>query len=535
MIGVRNATTATTAATTTTTIMASRGRIATSCVLVATALALIAVPIDAFSCPPRSVSVPTVRPPVATSMGCDGIPMRSALFASSESEDEAGKKDDENTEATGANGENEKDDNDDDDETGEAPETAKKGDQEAAAERWQAQARELREQIEKMEADLPERELDPERVSALEAAQKAAAEAVASAEAAKEPVSLLDGKNVLLVGSNGRLGSMVCRRLLRQHPEIANVVAMVHVVGENSETSRGYGRLAYEVGAEDGRGSIGPAWSADDRTATFEFDEEVMTPYNLQKLRVVECELLDPVQCKTIVDDAKADVVVWCATDFNGSTPRALSGGSGPLSGLPFLFRAVADPDKGRVEVEGLQNMLGALKTYKQESIQRNRQLTAFGGVEEDRGRSRSVPKADTEKEKDDETRGVDFLLVSSCPDALGDFETPFGSFWDIKRQGEDMIPDQFPSFKYSVLQFATFEDNFVKEDLDFKLMEVVDEPPRVPRNEEDEQRMEELRNKKQRKVRRINRRDAARAVGDALVDPEFHNKKIQVWTNEVG
>ena len=238
------------------------------------------------------------------------------------------------------------------------------------------------------------------------------------------------------------------------------------------------------------------------------------------------------------MDDAKPDLVVWCATDFNGSTPRALSGGSGPLSGLPFLFRAVADPDKGRVEVEGLQNMLGALKTYKQESIQRNRQLTAFGGGGgggEDRSpsssssSSSSSPVADIEKEKDDETRGVDFLLVSSCPDALGNFETPFGSFWDIKRQGEDMIPDQFPSFKYSVLQFATFEDNFVKEDLELKLMEVVDEPPRVPRNEEDEQRMEELRNKKQRKVRRINRRDAARAVGDALVDPEFHNKKIQV------
>ena len=30
-------------------------------------------------------------------------------------------------------------------------------------------------------------------------------------------------------------------------------------------------------------------------------------------------------------------------------------------------------------------------------------------------------------------------------------------------------------------------------------------------------------------------RRDAARAVGEALVDPDFQNKKIQVWTNEVG
>jgi hypothetical protein len=151
-----------------------------------------------------------------------------------------------------------------------------------------------------MEADLPERIVDPERVAALKAAQEAATAAASSNKEGfasrngnnnNKPVSLLDGKNILLVGANGRLGSMVCRRLLRQYPEIANVVAMVHVVGENSETSRGYGRLAYEVGAEDGRGSIGPAWSAEERTATFEFDEEIMTPYNLQKLRIVECEV----------------------------------------------------------------------------------------------------------------------------------------------------------------------------------------------------------------------------------------------------
>jgi len=401
---------------------------------------------------------------------------------------------------------------------------AAKSEQEAAADRWKQQAKELREQIEKMEAEMPEKPVDPERAAALKAAQEAAA----AAAAPKEPVSLLDGKNILLVGSNGRLGSMVCRRLLREFPEIANVVAMVHVVGENSETSRGFGRLAYEVGAEDGRGSIGPAWSAEDRTATFEFDEEIMKPYHLEKLRIVECELLDPVQCKTIVDDANPDIIVWCATDFNGSTPRALSGGSGPLSGLPFLFRAVADPDKGRVEVEGLQNMLGALKTYKQEAIQRNRQLTAFGSSRFPEETIEEI--SETEKAKEDPTRGVDFLLVSSCPDALSNFETPFGAFWDIKRQGEDMIPQDFPSLKYSVLQFATYEDNFVKEDLELKLMEVVNEAPRIlPEGQEPPPP------KKAQKVRRINRRDAARAVGEALVDPDYHNKKIQVWTNEVG
>ena len=181
-------------------------------------------------------------------------------------------------------------DSSDENDNSDEPESPK-SEQEEAADRWKQQAKELREQIQKMEADLPDKPIDPARAEALKVAQEAARAAAASMKSSAEPVSLLDGKNILLVGANGRLGSMVCRRLLRAYPEIANVVAMVHVVGENSETSRGYGRLAYEVGAEDGRGSIGPAWSAEERTATFEFDEEYMVDYHLEKLRIVECEV----------------------------------------------------------------------------------------------------------------------------------------------------------------------------------------------------------------------------------------------------
>jgi len=471
---------------------------------------------NAFSSSPLSLS------PLLTSPQRAASTRKTAFFFAAQSDD--------------AN-DNENENNDDDENNN------NNNNDNAEAAKWREQARELREQIQKMEADLPDRPISDERAAALDAARKQA-EQNAAASLSSKPVSLLDGKRVLLVGANGRLGSMVCRRLLREYPEIREVVAMVHVVGENSEVSRGYGRLAYEVGAEDGRGSIGPAWSADDRVATFEFDEERMTPYNLQKLRIVECELLDPVQCRTIVEDARADVIVWCATDFNGSTPRALSGGSGPLSGLPFLFRAVADPDKGRVEVEGLQNMLGALKNFKQEAIQRKRKLTAFSGTRRESPMDDGVPgdkavsasSGDNNDDSDKGDAGIDVLLVSSCPDALGNFETPFGSFLDIKRQGEDMIPKDFPSLRYSVLQFATFEDNFVGEDLELKLLPVENEAPRVaPSDGPQEQQQQQPEQKRQRKVRRINRRDAARAVGDALVDPDFHNKKIQVWTNEVG
>ncbi|KAL3913060.1 MAG: hypothetical protein SGILL_006641 [Bacillariaceae sp.] len=359
------------------------------------------------------------------------------------------------------------------------------------ANRLKAQADALREQIRNMEKELPEdrrRQQPPPPVSS------------APKTPPPKPASLLDNQRVLVVGANGRLGSMVCRYLLRQHPELKEVIAMVHVVGENSEASRGYGRLAYEVGAEDGIGSIGPAWSAaDERTASFEFDVETMTDYNLQKLRVVECELLDPVQCNSIVQDSQADTVIWCATDFNGNKPRAVSG-----LNIAFLFRAVTDPTKGRVEVEGLANILGAVKTARQEAIQRERLMG------NDMGASATATETSTA------SKSVDVLLASIAPDALEDFETPFGTFMDQKRQGEEMIPSDFPSLSYTSLQFARYEDNFVGEDLELNFEASGATPP------------------EDRPIRRINRRDAARAVAEALVNPDLQGKKMEVWTDEL-
>jgi hypothetical protein len=299
------------------------------------------------------------------------------------------------------------------------------GEEQSEAERLKAQAEKLREQIRNMEKELPE-------------SRRRQPPPAAQPQAPAVPKSLLSNQRILVVGANGRLGSMVCRHLLRSYPEIKEVIACVHVVGENSSTSRGYGRLSYEVGAEDGIGTIGPAWSSTDRTASFEFDSEVMTDYNLQKLRIVECELLDPVQCSSIVEDSKADIVVWCATDFNGNRPRAVSG-----LNVAFLFRAVTDPTKGRVEVEGLSNMLGALKTARQEEIQRKRVM----------GYDTTTASTSTGTV----TKPVDVLLVSVSPDALEDFETPFGTFYDQKRQGEEMIPKDFPSLTFTTLQVRLF------------------------------------------------------------------------------
>lgn len=342
-------------------------------------------------------------------------------------------------------------------------------DGENEAERLRAQAESLRKEIENMENELGDtrpRSYPP---------------TATTVDRETDEMSLI-GKRVLVTGANGRLGSVVCRYLLRNHPQ-TEIVAAVHVVGENSSTARGYGRLAYEVGAEDGVGTIGSAWSADDRVASFEWDES-MSEYNLQNIRIVEVELLDPVQCQSVVEGC--DAVVWCATDFQGNQPRSVSS-----LNLAFLARAVANPTKGRVEVEGLENMLGALKQARQNK---------------DRNSGRT-PKNDP----------INFVLASTAPDALDDVETPFGSFKGIKRQGEQLLRD-YPSLTHVIVQIARFEDFFVPEGKE------------IYREDSDYNDARTTRDRK-KTLRKINRRDAALALVDALTDESVRGKTVQIWT----
>lgn len=338
--------------------------------------------------------------------------------------------------------------------------------------RYRDQAEQLREQIRAMEAELGptrQRSYSPPKQEELE----------------PEDLEMsLRGKRILVAGANGRLGSMVCRYLLRNHPQ-TEVVAAVHYVGENSPTSRGYGRLSYEVGAEDGVGSLGPAWS-EERDATFTYDPEVMQNYNLQNLRLVECEFLDPVQCATVAEGC--DAVIWCATDFNGNLPRAVSG-----LNVAFLFRAVASPDKGRVEVEGLQNMLGALRQAQLDKKRQNQFSSDFFS----KAKGGSDP--------------INFVLVSTDANAFKNTETPFGSFYGIKQRGEDLMKEEFPSLTSTVLRLGRFDDNFVAEDLPIEMTDAAD----------DSAGQERL----------INRRDAARAVVDALTNESLVGKTLNVWT----
>ena len=310
----------------------------------------------------------------------------------------------------------------------------------------------------------------------------------------------LKNKRVLIVGANGRLGSMITRHLLRTHPEVKEVVAAVHYVGQ--ATTRGWGRLSYEVGAEDGKGSIGAAWAPEEeRNASFQFDPEVMSGYNLNKLRIVEVELLDPVQVSTITEDV--DAVIFAATDFEGNRPRAVAS-----LNAAFLFRAVASPTKGRVEVEGVRNCIEGF----------------LGNLSDRRYKERLGPRSSTAVATKSEP--TQFVLVSTAPGSFGEFETPFGEFNGIKRQGEYITMQGFPSLSYTVLQMGKYDDNFVEEGQELQFSDAKDDTEVV----DGVIQSKRIENKEGTQLR-INRRDAARAAVEALLDEGIEGKKVQVYT----
>ena len=149
------------------------------------------------------------------------------------------------------------------------------------------------------------------------------------------------------------------------------------------------------------------------------------------------------------------------------------------------------------MEIEGLTNILGALKVSNQNRIR----IARMSGQEE------AINEASTDN------KPTSFVLVSSSPNALGNFETPFGEFNGLKRQGEGVVRDDFPSLTHSILQFGKFDDNFVEESLEIQVdSENVLEPKELSK-------------------RKINRRDAARAAVEALTDENLVDKTVQVWT----
>jgi hypothetical protein len=220
----------------------------------------------------------------------------------------------------------------------------------------------------------------------------------------------------------------------------------------------------------------------------------------------VDVEVLDPNQVRAICEDV--DCIIYAATDFDGNKPRSIAGFNPAL-----FFRAVASPTKGRVEIEGIQNVLGAFTDTNMERVRLNRMM---------KNDNRDNTLQDTAKHQP-----TQFVLVSTAPDAFGAWETPFGEFNGLKRQAEGILRNDFPSLTHTILQFAKFEDNFVQEGLDLCIdskhtKEIVQDTDNDDQKNDDE----ESRNK-----RRIHRRDAARATVQALTEEEWTGKTLQLYT----
>lgn len=247
-----------------------------------------------------------------------------------------------------------------------------------------------------------------------------------------------------------------------------------------------------------------------------------MKEYNLQNLRVVDVELLDPVQCITITENV--DCVIWCATDFDGNTPRSIAA---PLN-LAFLFRAISKPTKGRVEIEGLTNILAGLRNSQQS--RRWMQRKSLGSFTDTDTSGKTVISSSTENSNSTgqayNNDPISLVLVSASESAFDDFETPFGSFKGLKRDGERIATQEFPSISTCVLRMCRYDDNFVGEDFELQREEEVGEHSTSVETTDERSNMIGI-----TKRRRINRRDAARAAVDTLTDPSCKGKIFNVWT----
>lgn len=119
---------------------------------------------------------------------------------------------------------------------------------------------------------------------------------------------VLKGKQVLVAGANGRLGAQVVRELLRRGCSVRATV-------RSSDDVRDYERLSYEIGAEEGLGDIQAPWVR--KTVEMSGTAE-MASYGLERLSIVDCNLMDPDAVARALRDV--DSVFWCASDFDGGS-----------------------------------------------------------------------------------------------------------------------------------------------------------------------------------------------------------------------
>lgn len=351
----------------------------------------------------------------------------------------------------------------------------------------------------------------------------------------------LPRSTIAVAGANGRVGSMVCRELLRNHPQVT-VRALVRSA---KDPYQGYGRLSYEVGAEDGKMELNPAWRQDEDgrfgTMSMEFDEDVQANYGLDRLEIREADLRYSRDMDECLSDV--DAVVWCATSFNEfrqRIPDRLDDAARAIDqrGMAFfelrLGKALfgeeekedgSDParreaTRGKTaDEDGLQC---ALKVLGQSRRRKATLSQLVGGTPSGKG-------------------ALTPLVLLSAASALGYDEDMWGGapseneFGFRKRNGEGFVRES--GLPHAIVRSAAIDGLTVEEGLELNLIESPDEKQKeaVKEGGEEAAGAVGVADKEARK-RRIHPRDVAKLLVSCLEEQdggaeEGSGRVVEAWT----
>ena len=305
------------------------------------------------------------------------------------------------------------------------------------------------------------------------------------AEVLRNTAPSLKGATVLVCGANGNVGSKVVRELLR-----TTGAAQVRAVVSRTLGIEGYGKLSYEVGAEDGTGTIQPIWQSMD--VTMEYNEERQGTYNLDRLTLLQGDVLDEEFAEKAV--AGVDAVVYCVAE------------TGPVAGLSFFRKLRAEANKS-VESDGVANMAAALA----------RQLRKRGPS----ASSRPQPSAR-------------FVLLSSAITRALPLQRSIGGVQ--QRRGEEILASGetgVPSF--AVVRSFPYDDFYTEEvgveNVQCALLK------REASSEGGQDSVDERSTDDEAaaggataKVPAITPRDAARFLVSALTDADLTDTVVEIW-----
>lgn len=340
---------------------------------------------------------------------------------------------------------------------------------------------------------------------------------------------------VAVAGANGRVGSWVCRELLRRNPDIT-VRALIR---DASDAYTGYGRLSYIVGAEEGRYEVKAAWAYDEEWGGFNspskvtFDEERQGGYGLDRLEIREVDLRYGKDAALAFADV--DAVVYCATAFDASRNRLpervdslandINKAGMALFELRFgdlLFgnkqqdeevaRRRAEVQDKIADYEGLQLAIEVFEKAKS----RRAKLNALTGSQPE-STSKQLP--------------IDFVLVSSaaalCYDDVTSQETGFGK---AKRLGEAMLRES--SLPHLIIRAAEIDEVITPPCPQIQ----IDEKPPIagPAGYTSQGTSTE---REEMLKRRINPADVARFIAEIISRPlegDGTGKTMEVWTGSM-